>query len=281
MATVQGGTLYICATPIGNLGDITLRALEVLKSVDLIAAEDTRHSRKLLDHFRITTPLTSYHEHNEKGKALELVKKLEQGEAIALISDAGMPGISDPGQEVIQLCLEKGIALDVLPGANAGLTALLLSGMPNDHFLFHGFLPSQTSARKKELKNYAQLPFTQIFYEAPHRLLSTLEDLLEVFGDREVAVVREITKLHQNVHKGTLSLLVEEFRANSPRGEICVLTAPYVPTLPFGGEEEWREEVQALTEQGMKPNDAMKEVAQKYGVSKRDVYQAVLSQKRT
>lgn len=280
MATVQGGTLYICATPIGNLGDITLRALEVLKSVDVIAAEDTRHSRKLLDHFGITTPLTSYHEHNEKGKALELVKRLERGEAIALISDAGMPGISDPGQEVIQLCLEKGIKLDVLPGANAGLTALLLSGMPNDHFLFHGFLPSQTSARKKELKKYAQLPFTQIFYEAPHRLLSTLEDFLEVFGEREAAVVREITKLHQNVHKGTLSELVDEFRANSPRGEICVLTAPYVPTLPVGGEEEWREEVQALTEQGMKPNDAMKEVAQRYGVSKRDIYQAVLSQKR-
>ena len=279
MATVQGGTLYICATPIGNLGDITLRVLDVLKNVDLIAAEDTRHSRKLLDHFGITTPLTSYHEHNEKGKALELIRRLEQGEAVALISDAGMPGISDPGQEIIQLCLDKEIPLDVLPGANAGLTALLLSGMPNDHFLFHGFLPSQTSARKKELKNYAQLPFTQIFYEAPHRLISTLEDFLEVFGDREAAVVREITKLHQNVHRGLFSSLIEEFRQNSPRGEICLLTSPYVPVTPVGGVEEWRAEVRVLTEQGMKPNDAMKEVAQKYGVSKREVYQGILAGK--
>lgn len=280
MATVQGGTLYICGTPIGNLGDITLRALEVLKSVDLIAAEDTRHSRKLLDHYGITTPLTSYHEHNEKGKALELVKMLEQGKSIALISDAGMPGISDPGQVVIQLCGERGLPLDVLPGANAGLTALLLSGMPNDHFLFHGFLPSQSSARKKEMKNYNQLPFTQIFYEAPHRLVSTLEDFLEVFGDREVAVVREITKLYQNVHKGILSDLIEEFKFSSPRGEICVLTAPYVPTLPVGGAKEWREEVGLLTERGMKPNVAMKEVAHKYGVSKREVYQAILAEKK-
>ncbi|EHL05243.1 16S rRNA (cytidine(1402)-2'-O)-methyltransferase [Desulfitobacterium hafniense] len=280
LATVQRGTLYICGTPIGNLGDITLRALEVLKGVDLIAAEDTRHSRKLLDHFGIATPLTSYHEHNEKGKALELVRRLEQGEAIALISDAGMPGISDPGQEVIQLCLEKGIPLDVLPGANAGLTALLLSGMPNDHFLFHGFLPSQSGARKKELQNYAQLPFTQIFYEAPHRLVATLEDLWEVFGERETAVVREITKLHQSVHKGTLSTLIHEFKDTAPRGEICVLTSPYIPVPPTGGEKEWRQEVQELTEQGMKPNDAMKVVAQKYGVSKREVYQAVLSQKK-
>ncbi|AGA67606.1 putative S-adenosylmethionine-dependent methyltransferase, YraL family [Desulfitobacterium dichloroeliminans LMG P-21439] len=281
MATVQGGTLYICATPIGNLGDITLRALEVLKSVDLIAAEDTRHSRKLLDHYGITTPLTSYHEHNEKGKALELVKRLEQGATIALISDAGMPGISDPGQEIIQLCLARGLSLDVLPGANAGLTALLLSGMPNDHFLFHGFLPSQSSARKKELQNYAQLPFTQIFYEAPHRLLATLGDILMVFGEREAAVVREITKLHQNVHKGNLSALIEEFQTNSPRGEICLLIAPYIPTLPVGGAEEWSEEVEGLKEQGMKPNEAMKEVAQKYGVSKREIYQAVLKYKNS
>jgi len=279
LTVVQGGTLYVCGTPIGNLGDITLRALEVLKNVDLIAAEDTRHSRKLLDHYGITTPLTSYHEHNEKGKAQELVKLLEEGKAIALISDAGMPGISDPGGEVIQLCLAKNIPLDVLPGPNAGLTALLLSGLPNEHFVFHGFLPSQSRARQKELKNYAELPFTQIFYEAPHRLVATLEDLLAVFGDREAAVVREITKLHQSVHKGSLSQLLAEFKANSPRGEICILTAPYVPVLPQGGEEQWREEVAMLTEQGLKPKEAMKEVAQKYGVSKREVYQAVLGEK--
>lgn len=278
MTTVQSGTLYVCATPIGNLGDITLRVIEVLREVNLIAAEDTRHSRKLLDHFGITTHLTSYHEHNEKGKAQELVGRLQNGDSVALISDAGMPGISDPGKEVIQLCSEEGIPVDVLPGANAGLTALVLSGMPNDHFLFHGFLPSHSGTRKRELVNYAQLPFTQIFYEGPHRLVDTLEDLLEVFGDREAAVVREITKLHQSVHKGTLQQLLAEFRLNSPRGEICLLTAPYIATLPTGGAEEWRTEVEELVRQGLKPNDAMKQVGKKYGVSKRDVYQAVLSE---
>lgn len=275
----QGGTLYICGTPIGNLGDITLRALEVLKSVNLIAAEDTRHSRKLLDHYGITTPLTSYHEHNEKGKTQELINRLEKGESIALISDAGMPGISDPGQVVIQECLTREIPIDVLPGANAALTALLLSGMPTEHFLFHGFLPSQAGSRKKELQNYAQLPFTQIFYEAPHRLRATLKDMLEIFGSREVAVVREITKLHQSVHRGDLSELLKEFEKNNPRGEICIITAPFEPVLPIGGGEEWQEEVDALLEQGIKPNAAMKEVAQKYGVSKREVYQALLEQK--
>lgn len=280
MATVQKGTLYVCATPIGNLGDITLRVVEVLREVDLIAAEDTRHSRKLMDHFGISTPLTSYHEHNEKGKAQELVKRLQRGEAIAVISDAGMPGISDPGKEVIQLCLDEGIPLDVLPGANAGLTALILSGMPNEHFLFHGFLPSHSNSRKKELVGYARLPFTQIFYEAPHRLVDTLEDLQEVFGDREAAVVREITKLHQKVHKGMLSQLLEEFRLNSPKGEICLLTAPYIEPLPTGGPTEWRQEVEQLVEGGLKPNDAMKQVGKKYGVSKREIYQAVLSDKQ-
>lgn len=280
MGTVQKGTLYVCATPIGNLGDITLRVLEVLRKVDLIAAEDTRHSRKLLDHFGISTPLTSYHEHNEKGKAQELVRKLHGGEAIALISDAGMPGISDPGKEVIQLCLDEEIPVDVLPGANAGLTALILSGMPNEHFLFHGFLPSHSNSRKKALASYANLPFTQIFYEAPHRLVDTLEDLLEVFGNREAAVVREITKLHQNVHKGNLKQLLEEFKLNSPRGEICLLTAPFIEPLPTGGPVEWRQEVEGLVLQGIKPNDAMKQVGKKYGVSKRGIYQAVLSDKK-
>ncbi len=276
---VQGGTLYICGTPIGNLGDITLRALEVLKNVDLIAAEDTRHSRKLMDHYGITTPLTSYHEHNEKGKTQELINRLEKGEAIALISDAGMPGISDPGQVVIQECLTRGIPVDVLPGANAALTALLLSGMPTEHFIFHGFLPAQGSQRKKELLNYAELPFTQIFYESPHRLRGTLKDMLEIFGSREGAVIREITKIHQSVHRGNLSELLKEFEENNPRGEICILTAPFEPVLPVGGREEWQEEVDVLLKQGMKPNVAMKEVAQKYGVSKREVYQALLEQK--
>lgn len=276
MSKVEKGTLYVCATPIGNLGDITLRVLEVLREADVIAAEDTRHSRKLLEHFGIKTPLTSYHQHNEKGKAQELVRRLQAGEIIALISDAGMPGISDPGQEVIRLCLDEHVPVDVLPGPNAGLTALVLSGLPNEHFTFHGFLPSTKSARKRELNGYAKLPFTQIFYEAPHRLVDTLTDLLEICGDREAAVVRELTKLHQTVHRGRLESLRAEFEASPPRGEICVLLAPYVEERPQGGPLEWQKDVEEGINQGLQPKDAMKRVAQKYGISKREVYQATL-----
>ncbi|HVJ50722.1 16S rRNA (cytidine(1402)-2'-O)-methyltransferase [Desulfitobacterium sp.] len=279
MSTVEKGTLYVCATPIGNLGDITLRVLEVLREADLIAAEDTRHSRNLLKHFEITTPLTSYHQHNEKGKAQELVRRLKNGETIALISDAGMPGISDPGQEVIRLCLSEKVPVDVLPGPNAGLTALVLSGLPNAHFLFHGFLPSTQSARKRELEGYAKLPFTQIFYEAPHRLVDTLANLIEVWGDREAVVVRELTKLHQTVHRGRLVSLLAEFQATSPRGEICVLLAPYEEQPAQGGPEEWQREVEEGIKQGLQPKEAMKQVAKKYGISKRAVYQATLEGK--
>lgn len=279
MSTVEKGTLYVCATPIGNLGDITLRVLDVLREADVIAAEDTRHSRKLLEHFGIKTPLTSYHQHNEKGKAQDLVHRLQGGEVIALISDAGMPGISDPGQEVIRLCLSEKIPVDVLPGPNAGLTALVLSGLPNEHFIFHGFLSSTKGARRREIQGYAKLPFTQIFYEAPHRLVATLTDLLEVCGDREAVVVRELTKLHQTVHRGKLESLRAEFQAIPPRGEICVLLAPYVEEPAQGGPEEWQKEVEEGINQGLHPKEAMKRVAQKYGITKREVYQAALEGK--
>lgn len=279
MSTVEKGTLYVCATPIGNLGDITLRVLEVLRGVNVIAAEDTRHSRKLLEHFGISTPLTSYHQHNEKGKSQELVRRLQAGESIALISDAGMPGISDPGYEVIRVCLEEKVPIDVLPGPNAGITALVLSGLPSEHFLFHGFLPSTQNARKRELERYAQLPFTQIFYEAPHRLVDTLTNILEVCGDREAAVVRELTKIHQTVHRGPLTKLLAEFQATPPRGEICLLLAPFKEEPVVGGPEDWKREVEEGIKQGLQPKEIMKYVAQKYGVSKRDVYQSTLERK--
>lgn len=279
MSIVEKGTLYVCATPIGNLGDITLRVLEVLREVDVIAAEDTRHSRKLLEHFGITTPLTSYHQHNEKGKSQELLRRLQGGESIALISDAGMPGISDPGYEVIHMCLEEKVSIDVLPGPNAGVTALVLSGLPGEHFLFHGFLPSTQSARKRELERYARLPFTQIFYEAPHRLVDTLTNMIEVCGDREAAVVRELTKIHQTVHRGLLTELLAEFQATSPRGEICLLLAPFEEQPVQGGPEDWKREVEEGIKAGHQSKEVMKYVAQKYGVSKRDVYQATLKGK--
>jgi len=237
------GTLYVCATPIGNLGDITLRVLDTLREVDLIAAEDTRHSRKLLQHYQINTHMTSYHEHNEKKKSLELVEKLKEGQTIALISDAGMPGISDPGGEVIRLCQAENIPVDVLPGPNAALTALVMSGMPTEHFAFHGFLPATTGARKRDLEQMAKLSQTQIFYEAPHRLVATLQGILECFGERNVAVVRELTKLHQQVHKGTALELIEAFKISAPRGECCIVIAPYISVKQVGGPEEWCQEV--------------------------------------
>ena len=271
------GTLYVCATPIGNLGDITLRVLDTLREADLIAAEDTRHSRKLLQHYQIKTRMISYHEHNEKKKSLELVEKLKSGQAIALISDAGLPGISDPGTEVIRLCLAENIPVDVLPGPNAALTALVLSGMPADHFAFHGFLPSSSKARKRSLEQFANLPQTQIFYEAPHRLLATLQGMSEYFADRSAAVVRELTKLHQQVHRGTVLELIESFEKSEPRGECCIILAPYVPVKPVGGPKEWCSEVKELVDSGICKKEAMKEVAKRYGIKKSEVYQALLS----
>ena len=270
------GTLYVCATPIGNLGDITLRVLDTLRELDLIAAEDTRHSRKLLQHYQITTHMTSYHEHNEKKKSLELVEKLKAGQSIALISDAGLPGISDPGCEVIRLCYAEAIPVDVLPGPNAALTALVLSGMPTEHFAFHGFLPATTGARKKNLEPLANLTQTQIFYEAPHRLIAALQGIAECFGDRDVAVVRELTKLHQQVHKGTASELKKDFELTAPRGECCIVVAPYVLVKPVGGPDEWCQEVKEGISRGLNKKDAMKEVAKRYEVRKSEVYKALL-----
>ncbi|MHB1652496.1 MAG: 16S rRNA (cytidine(1402)-2'-O)-methyltransferase [Desulfitobacteriaceae bacterium] len=276
---LEKGTLYICATPIGNLADITLRVLDTLRQVDLIAAEDTRHSHKLLDHYGIHTPLTSYHEHNEKGKAPALVARLKAGQSIALISDAGMPGISDPGAEIIRLCQSEKVPIDVLPGPNAALTALLLSGLSAGNFAFQGFLPAAARQRRHKLQEYAQLPLTQIFYEAPHRLLATLKDMVQVAGQREAAVVRELTKIHQSVHRGILTELVDEFSAQPPRGECCILLSPYIPEGKSGGPEDWLREVEDRSLPGVSPQEAMKAVAKIYGVSKREVYQAVLAAK--
>ncbi|MGC7871643.1 16S rRNA (cytidine(1402)-2'-O)-methyltransferase [Desulfosporosinus sp. SYSU MS00001] len=272
------GTLYVCGTPIGNLSDITLRVLDTLRNVDLIAAEDTRHSRKLLQHFQISTHLTSYHEHNEKKKSLELVERLKAGQTVALISDAGLPGISDPGGEVIRLCLEENIPVDVLPGPNAALTALILSGMPAEHFTFYGFLPTSAGERKRSLEDLANRQETLILYEAPHRLLSTLQGLSESFGDREAAVVRELTKVHQQVHKNYLSKLREEFEKTPPRGECCIVIAPFVPKKLAGGPQDWCIEVNEGVQRGLTKKDAMKEVAKRYGVKKSEVYQALIEE---
>ncbi|HHV64978.1 MAG TPA: 16S rRNA (cytidine(1402)-2'-O)-methyltransferase [Peptococcaceae bacterium] len=272
----EEGLLYICATPIGNLADITLRVLDTLKNVDFIAAEDTRHSRKLLNHYGIKTPLLSYHQHNERQRTAEIVQRLKNGEKGALISDAGMPGISDPGQVLIRECLAENIPIDVLPGPNAAITALVLSGMPADSFLYLGFLPTGKKERREVLAQVAELPYTLIIYEAPHRLLSTLEDILEILGEREAAVARELTKIHQQVHKGLISELLAEFQGVPPKGECCLLLAPYNAEKKTGEPAAWLEELRRLEEAGVDRKEAMKTVAKLYGIRKRDIYEACL-----
>lgn len=273
----ESGTLYVCATPIGNLGDITLRVLEALKTVDFVAAEDTRHSRKLLDHYGIKTSMISYHDHNEKSRSEELIALLKSGKNGALISDAGMPGISDPGYVLINRCRDEGISIDVLPGANAALTALVLSGMPAENFLFLGFLPSPKGERRKILRGIADIPYTIIFYEAPHRLAHTLKDILEILGDRSTAVARELTKMHQTVHRGLTSVLLQEFSLGQAKGECCLILAPTEKEIDPGEPALWLRDLEEQEKQGVDSKQAMKTIAKKYGLSKSVIYKARLN----
>ena len=221
----MAGTLYLCATPIGNLEDMTFRAVRILKEADLIAAEDTRNSIKLLNHFEIKTPMTSYHEYNKIEKGHKLVERLQNGEDIAVITDAGMPGISDPGFLVVRECVRNGIEVQCLPGATAFVPALVASGLPNEKFCFEGFLP-QKKGRMTKLKSLVDEHRTMVFYESPHRLLKTLTQFAEYFGpERQVSVSREISKIHEETVRGTLSELIEHFTATDPRGEIVIVLA--------------------------------------------------------
>lgn len=220
------GKLYVVGTPIGNLGDLSPRAIEVLGSVDCIAAEDTRVTVKLLNHFGIKTPLLSYHEHNKKAVGERIIEKLNMGETFALVTDAGMPAISDPGEDLVDLCHKSGIKVESVPGPSAVITALALSGMPAGRFSFEGFLSVNKVSRKKHLEEVKNERRTMIFYEAPHKLLSTLKDMLSAFGDREIALVKELTKLHENVFRTTLSEAVEYYSQNEPKGEFVLIIKP-------------------------------------------------------
>ena len=215
--------LYIVATPIGNLKDITLRALEVLKTVDLIACEDTRHTKILLDHYQIKKPTTSFYQHNQITKAEYLMKLLREEKSVALVSDAGMPGILDPGYHIINLAIKNNIKVEVIPGPTAFVNALVASGKPAHKFIFEGFLPNRTIARKNRLKELAKFQQTIIFYESCHRILSTLEDILEIFGDLEIVVARELTKKFEEISRDKASNLIQKFRTQKPRGEFVVL----------------------------------------------------------
>lgn len=215
--------LYLVATPIGNLKDITLRAIEILKNVDLIACEDTRHTKILLDRYGIKTPTTSYFQHNRITKGKYLLRLLKEGKSIALVSDAGTPGILDPGYNIINLAIKNNIEITVIPGTSAFINALVLSGKPAHRFIFEGFLPNRSGARCNRLKELAKLKYTVIFYESPHRILATLEDMQTIFGDKEIVVARELTKKFEEIKRDKASNLISYFRANQPRGEFIVI----------------------------------------------------------
>ena len=278
----EPGTLYLCATPIGNLGDITERVLRTLESVDLIAAEDTRNTLRLLNHFGIKKPLTSYHEYNKYTKAEELITKLHRGASIAVVTDAGTPAISDPGEVIAAMCLEQGIRVTSLPGACALITALTMSGMPARRFCFEGFLPADKKERRYILAQLQREERTTILYEAPHHLRGTLQELYDNLGDRKITLCRELTKKFEEALPMTLASAIEYYGGNEPRGEyVLVLAGADRAQL----EEEKRrnfeemtlEEHMALyTDQGLSRKDAMKKVAADRGVSKRDIYKELM-----
>lgn len=272
------GKLYLVPTPIGNLKDITLRALEVLKQCDLVAAEDTRQSLKLLNHFEIRKPMLSYHQHNEQGKSDNIIEKLRENKIIALVTDAGTPGISDPGSVIVKKCIEENLDFEVLPGATATTTALVYSGLDTTKFLFRGFIPRENKERKPFMEEIKNCKETLIFYEAPHRLLNTLNFILESLGDRKIAICRELTKMHEEIIRGTLSETIEHYNEKNPRGE-------YVLVIEGKTDEEIMEEAMKTWEnlsieehilkymgEGNSKKDSMKLVAKERGIPKSEVY---------
>ena len=278
----MSGKLYLCATPIGNLEDITLRVLRVLKEVDLIAAEDTRNSIKLLNHFDIKTPMTSYHEYNKIEKAYTLIGKMQEGMNIALITDAGTPGISDPGEELARMCLDAGIEVTSLPGPAACITALTLSGLSTRRFAFEAFLPMDKKERKEVLQELVDETRTIIIYEAPHKLVKTLKDLRETLGNRRITLCRELTKKHETAFRTTIEELLSCYENEKPLGEcVLVIEGKSRKELKEAEAASWEtvpveEHMKIYENQGMSRKDAMKQVAKDRGVSKREIYQMLL-----
>jgi 16S rRNA (cytidine1402-2'-O)-methyltransferase len=278
------GTLYLCATPIGNLEDMTFRAVRMLQEVDLIAAEDTRNSIKLLNHFDIHTPMTSYHEYNKIEKGRTLVRRLQEGQNIALITDAGTPGISDPGEELVRMCQEAGIPVTSLPGACACVTALTISGLSTRRFCFEAFLPTDKKERRAVLQELQEETRTSIIYEAPHRLLKTLQELLDVLGDRRITICKELTKKHETAYATTLQQAVTYYGQQAPRGEyVLVLEGRSRASMEEEKQKSFqemslKEHMKLYEDQGMDRKEAMKQVAKDRGVGKREIYQALLEE---
>ncbi|EGG80276.1 hypothetical protein HMPREF9477_02022 [Lachnospiraceae bacterium 2_1_46FAA] len=278
----MAGKLYLCATPIGNLEDMTYRVVRTLQEADLIAAEDTRNSIKLLNHFEIKTPMTSYHEYNKIEKGKKLVEKLQSGMNIALITDAGTPGISDPGEELVKMCYESGIEVTSLPGAAACITALTLSGLSTRRFAFEAFLPTDKKEKQEILKELTNETRTMILYEAPHRLIKTLKELRDTVGNRKITICRELTKKHETAFATTLEEAISYYESNEPKGE-CVLVLEGKSRTEIREEEISRWEEMSVEEhmeyylsQGIEKKEAMKRVAKDRGVGKREIYQALL-----
>ncbi len=276
------GTLYLCATPIGNLEDMTLRCIRILKEVDLVAAEDTRNSIKLLNHFEIKTPMTSYHEYNKIEKGRRLVERLLAGENIALITDAGTPGISDPGEELVGMCQEAGITVTAVPGAAACITALTISGLPTRRFAFEAFLPADKKERQAILGEMENETRTMVIYEAPHRLVRTLAVLLETLGNRRISICRELTKKHETVFTTTIEEALAYYGKHEPKGEcVMVIEGKSRSEIQAGERARWEEmsideHMEYYLGGGMEKKEAMKQVAKDRGVGKRDIYQALL-----
>ena len=272
------GTLYLVATPIGNLQDITGRALEILKQVRLVAAEDTRQTRKLLDHYQIHTPLISYHEHNKLARLAEVLAVLDEAD-IALVSDAGTPALNDPGYELVKAALQAGYQVSPIPGPCAPLAALVASGLPTDAFLYLGYLPRKTSERRTLLGKIAGLPYTLVFLETPHRLLSALQDLQSVLGDRSIAVARELTKLHEEILRGSLSQALAHFSAQPARGEITLVIEGNKAQVAWS-EEQVRSSLEKLLAEGYSATQSAAEVADRSGWPRRTLYRMVMELKK-
>jgi 16S rRNA (cytidine1402-2'-O)-methyltransferase len=276
------GCLYVVATPIGNLEDISMRALRILKEADVVACEDTRQTLKLLSHFDISKRLVSYHEHNEMTRAAEIVIELEQGAKVALVSDAGTPAISDPGHRLVSLCLRHGIHVVPVPGASAFVAALAASGMPIEQFVFVGFVPARPTARRKALRALASDPRTLALYEAPHRLLDTLEDVLEILGNRPAVIAREVTKMHEEFLRGHIEDLIDAARKKAPRGEITLLIgppdghAPHAAAHPAESVPLARRVEEIMRERGLDRKAALKQVARERGITRREAYKQLL-----
>lgn len=272
------GTLYLCATPIGNLEDMTPRAIRMLSEADIIAAEDTRHTRQLLNHFEIKGRLVRYDEHSKEKQGAYLLQELQDGKNVALVSDAGFPGIADPGEALAKEAIAAGIKVVPVPGANAALCALIASGLPTYPFFFGGFLPKSRRNRKEQLEKWQYIPATIILYEAPHRLVEVLQDILACWGDRQIAAARELTKLHEEFFRGTVSSCLEWLKVQPPRGEFCLVLAPGEQPAQEDAEVDPLTEVKQLIAGGMDKKEALAKVAKARRVPKRELYNSLLQE---